>query len=249
MTSTFCLGNRWLHPGPGRKRDSSRYSTYSTLGMPRMATNPQPDSQSDTDNNGSQMKMSEKQRTTHWHPVVTFKKRGGKRKETKIKHWPFTFSKIWTFAVSPIGKKNNKKTKKCTSHCSDRSWLKGKWTRQKKKGKSKWWWVLLKMLSFTWDPSEQRRADWLHTAEAPPTTQAFQTWPNSLSQQLSVGLNKTNNSSFLLATAGLSLDLQPFDQNVLWIFSSLFIGKCQRETMVMLIKLWLFSCSGLHYTL
>lgn len=54
-------GDRTLDQGA--RRDSSRHSTLihtGLLSMPRMATNPQPNSQSDTDNNGSQQMKKKK---------------------------------------------------------------------------------------------------------------------------------------------------------------------------------------------
>ncbi len=69
-----------------------------------MAADPQPDSQSDTDNNGSQMKKVRKHEPPINIQLWHLKKKEEKKKKTKIKHWPFTSSKIWTFADTPVTK-------------------------------------------------------------------------------------------------------------------------------------------------
>lgn len=118
-----------LHPGPGA-RDSSRRSTYSTAGS--VAPDPRPDSQSDTDDNGSQ---NMKVRKTMNHPITSI---CDMKQREKLNMGPSTFSKMLTFAVPTI-------VKKSALHID----IERKGTKRKReKAKQKWWHGNLKIPSF-----------------------------------------------------------------------------------------------------
>jgi len=125
------------------------------------------------------------------HPLTSncdifFFKKEKKKKKTKIKHWPFTFSKILTFAEPTM-------TKKCTSHCSRRNWLKGKVQKNKTRSKPSVWLDHVRNARglFIWDDGYRK---WRHSAEATDEVNFITQSTDGVTSSLSQSVKSVNQS-------------------------------------------------------
>ncbi len=131
MTSTFCLGNRWPHPGPGCEREIVAVTALIPFWAPQHARNGHQPHSPILSLTQTIMALSKwKSQKTMNHPLTSncdIKKEREKKDKNKTLalHFQQNLNICWTHHY-----------KKCTSHCSSRSWLKGKGTRNEK-GKSK----------------------------------------------------------------------------------------------------------------
>lgn len=123
------------------------------------------------------LKWKRKKKSENNEPPINIHVTLKTKKEKKggeIKRWPFTFSKIWTFAESPIRWLKKKKKVHFTIALAEVDW-KGKWPERErggKKGKSRWCQVSLKICLL-----QAGRWTYCTLLKLGPLVQAFQTGP------------------------------------------------------------------------